>query len=142
MLKQSIKFALVGISSGAVNFLAYNGTRLLLHWLGLLPSFDYLIAELAGFIFSVLWSYLLNRKFVFTDPENQGLPWYRVLLKMYAIYSITGIGFNFLLSVLWVEVLGIPEEIITIINDILGFPITFLLNKFWAFRKAKTRTSK
>ncbi len=135
MLKQALKFALVGISSGGVNFLVHNAVLLLLHLLGIFPNADYLLAEAAGFLLSVLWSYFLSKKYVFNTPEARGLPWYRVLLKMYAIYCIPGIGFNFLLSAIWVEIFGVPKEILTIINDILGFPITFLLNKFWAFRK-------
>ena len=51
------------------------------------------------------------------------------------VYSVTGIGLSSLLSLLWVHVLGIPKEVVTIINDILCFPVNFLLNKYWAFKK-------
>ena len=138
MVKQAIKFSLVGIGSGAVNFLVYNGVLAVLRALHVLPKEDYLVALVAGFILSVLWSFLLSRRYVFTAPAERAVPWYRVLIKMYAVYAITGIGLSSLLALLWVNVLHIPKEIVTILNDIVGFPVTFLLNKYWAFRKKDT----
>lgn len=137
MVKQALKFSLVGCGSGVVNFLAYNGVLAALRALHLLPKEDYLVALAAGFVLSVLWSFLLSRKFVFTSAAERAIPWYRVLMKMYVVYGITGIGMSSLLAVLWVRVLHIPKEIVTLINDILCFPVTFLLNKFWAFGKKK-----
>ena len=84
-----------------------------------------------------LWSFLLSRKFVFTSAAERAVPWHRALIKMYVVYGITGVGLSTLLAVLWVRVLHIPKEIVTLINDILCFPITFLLNKYWAFAKKK-----
>ena len=138
MVKQAIKFSLVGFSSGVVNFLVYNGILAALRALRLLPQKDYLVALVAGFVLSVLWAFCLSRKFVFTSPEEQAVPWYRALIKMYAVYAITGLGLSSLLALLWVNVLHIPKEVVTILNDLAGFPVTFLLNKFWAFRKSKT----
>ena len=138
MVKQAAKFALVGLSSGAVNFLVYNGALAALRALGLLPMGDYMVALAAGFVLSVLWGFVLSRKYVFNSPEERNIPWHRVLIKMYVVYSITGLGLSSLLALLWVRVLHIPKEIVTIINDVVCFPVTFLLNKFWAFRKIKT----
>ena len=138
MVRQALKFALVGFSSGVVNFLAYNGALAALRAMELLPKNDYLLALMAGFVLSVLWSFLMSRKFVFTSPEERAVPWYKALIKMYVVYSITGLGLSSLLSLLWVRGLHLPKEIVTVINDIVCFPVTFGLNKFWAFRKSKT----
>ena len=138
MVKQAFKFALVGLSSGVVNFLVYNSVLAVLQVFGMLPKVDYLVALTAGFVLSVLWSFALSRKYVFCSPQEQAICWYRALLKMYAVYAITGVGLSSLLALLWVNVLHIPKEIVTILNDIVGFPVTFLLNKYWAFRKVKT----
>lgn len=137
MVKQALRFALVGCGSGVVNFLAYNGVLAMLRMLKLFPQVDYLLALAAGFVLSVLWSFLLSRKFVFTSAAERAVPWHRALIKMYVVYGITGVGLSTLLAVLWVRVLHIPKEIVTLINDILCFPVTFLLNKYWAFSKKK-----
>ena len=99
-----------------------------LYWL---PGYDYLVALFFGFVISVAWAFFFNRRFVFRSP---GAPWKESLIKVYITYSITGIGLSSLLSLLWVQVFDIPKEIVTIINDILCFPVNFLLNKYWSFR--------
>ena len=136
-MKQLLKFAAVGIGSGAVNFLVYNAVLFIFQYCHIFAGFDYMIALVAGFLLSVLWSFLLSRKYVFNTPESRAVAWYEALLKMYIVYSITGIGLNSALSLLWVEVLGIPKQIVTIINDIVGFPVTYLLNKYWSFREKR-----
>ena len=140
-MKQLLSFSLVGISSGIVNFLVYNLTVWIFGKLGWFPNIDYLLALLAGFIVCVYWSFLLNRRFVFTSEEERAIPWYKALTKMYLTYAFTGIVLNGLLSYLWVDVLNVPKSIITIINDIIGFPVTFLLTKFWSFRKKSVAES-
>ena len=135
MLKQFLGFSLIGISNGVVNFVVYNGVLLLLGRLGLFPDTDYLIALVCGFIVSVFWSFCLNRKFVFNSEEARSIPWQKALAKMYITYAATGIGLSAVLSGIWIGVLGLPKEIVTILNDIIGFPVTFLLSKFWSFKK-------
>ena len=56
---------------------------------------------------------------------------------MYLAYGFTGLVLNSLLSLLWVDVLGIPEAIISVINDTIAAPVNFLLIKYWSFRKGK-----
>ena len=135
-VKQDLLFAAVGISSGVVNMAVYNGVLFLLRWLKWLPQFDFLIALIFGFVLSVAWSFLLNRRFVFTSPEERAVPWLESLLKVYARYAFPGIGLSSLLSRLWVYVFGIPKEILTVLIDALCFPVSFLLIKYWSFRKS------
>ena len=134
-MKQILKFAAVGIGSGAINCLVYNAFLLCFQYFGIFEGFDYLLALFAGFVLSVLWSFIMSRKFVFTAPEEQVVVWYKALLRMYVVYSVTGVVLSSLLSLLWVEVLDIPKQIVSVINDIVCFPVTFLLNKYWSFRK-------
>lgn len=136
-MKQFLKYTAIGISSGIVNIAVYNFVLLVLDAARFLPEADYLIAIMIGFLISVLWSYLLNRRFVFHSDSTHIVPWYHVLLKMYIAYAFTGIVLSSMLSVLWIEVIGIPKEVITVINDSIGLPVNFLINKFWAFRDRK-----
>ena len=129
---QVLLFALVGFSSALVNLGVYNLTLWCLRTLGWLPRFDFLLALLSGFVISVAWAFWFNRRYVFRAP---GAPWKESLIKVYITYSITGIGLSSLLSLLWVSVFHISKEIVTLLNDILCFPVNFLLNKYWSFRK-------
>ena len=134
-IRQILLFTAVGVSSSAVNWCVYNGMLLVLQSLDQFPGFDFLIAQAFGFLLSVAWSFQLNRRYVFTAPEERAVPWPEILLKVYVTYSVTGIGLSSLLSLLWVYVFDIPKEILTVLNDSLCFPVNFLLNKYWSFRK-------
>ena len=135
-MKQILLFSGVGITSGIVNLGVYNGVLAILQAFGLFSGFDFLIAQAFGFFLSVAWSYLLNRRFVFTSPEERAVPWYSALKKMYVTYAAKGIGLSSLLSLVWVYVLHIPKEILTVLNDTLCFPVNYLLVKYWSFKKS------
>lgn len=139
MVNQVMMFACVGISSGLVNMLVYNCALLCLQMLVGNHDFDFLIAQFFGFVVNVAWGFWLNRRYVFTSPEEQAVPWQTALLKVYATYAFTGIGLSSLLSLVWVYVFDIPKEILTLLNDTLCFPVTFLLNKYWSFSKTSNR---
>lgn len=137
MVKQFLKFILVGIVSAFVNFLVYNLTLLgldIFAW-----QYSYLVAQLVGFYISVLATFLLSRRFVFNSSEERSVPWIKALLKMYLVYSFTGVVINSLLSIFWVQVLEIPREAVSILNDACAGPVNFLLNKVWAFGGNKTK---
>lgn len=125
-------FALVGFSSALVNLGVYNLVLWGLRSFGLFAGFDFLIAQFFGFVISVGWAFFFNRRYVFRTP---GAPWKESLIKVYVAYSLTGIGLSSLLSLLWVYVFHIPKEVLSILNDVLCFPVNFLLNKYWSFRK-------
>ena len=127
-------FGLVGCRSALVHLGVYNLVLWCLRSVGLFPGIDFLIGQFFGFVISVGWAFLLNRRYVFRTP---GAPWKESLLKVYVAYSLTGIGLSSLLSLLWVYVFHIPKEVLSILNDCLCFPVNFLLNKYWSFRKCK-----
>ena len=131
---QVLLFALVGFSSALVNLGIYNLVLWGLQIWGLFPGFDFLIAQFFGFVISVAWAFFFNRRYVFRAP---GAPWKESLIKVYITYSLTGIGLSSLLSLLWVHIFHIPKEIVTVLNDALCFPVNFLLNKYWSFRKKR-----
>ena len=133
---QFVKFAMVGFSNVIVSY----GVYLIFFWIfqtiGILPNTDYLVAQLVGYVLSIFWSFYWNRRYVFADGENTA-PWYKALIKSFIAYSFTGVFLNSALSVLWVQVVGVPKIIAPIINLVINVPVNFLLNKFWAFGKCK-----
>ena len=129
---QVFLFGLVGFSSALVNLGIYNLVLWILQILRWFPGFDFLVAQFFGFVISVAWAFWFNRRYVFRTPDA---PWKESLIKVYITYSLTGIGLSSLFSLLWVHVFGLPKEIVTILNDTLCFPVNFLLNKYWSFKK-------
>lgn len=131
-LIQFIKFGIVGLSNTMISYVIYAGTLLLMQKKNILPQIDYLLAQLIGFMLSVLWSFYWNRRFVFREGAER-VAWPKALLKTYLSYAFTGIFLNSVLSFVWVEYLQIPKLIAPIINLIVSVPLNFILNKFWAF---------
>ena len=136
-LMQFVKFGIVGLSNTVISYVIYVGTLILFQKNNLIPSVDYLVAQVIAFILSVLWSFYWNNKFVFEKADNEERNIVHALIKTYISYAFTGLFLNSILSLLWVEVLGIPKIIAPIINLLVSVPLNFVMNKFWAFRKSE-----
>ncbi|MFV0466068.1 MAG: GtrA family protein [Lachnospiraceae bacterium] len=133
-IMEFVKFGLVGVTNTLVSYLIYVGTLLILRSFGLMPEVDYIAAQILSFVLSVLWSFLLNSKFVFILKEGEKRDWPSALAKAYISYSFTGLFLNSVLLILWVNVFHISEFLGPIINLFVSVPINFIMNKFWAFR--------
>ena len=131
---QFVRFGIVGVSNTAISYFLYVISLWSFKKIGILPEADYLIAQLIGFVLSVLWSFYWNNKMVFVQEEGQQRVWWKALLKTYVSYSFTGLFLNSILLVLWVQVLHISEFVAPIANLLVSVPINFIINKFWAFK--------
>ena len=136
-LMQFLKFGIVGVSNTLISYVLYSGSLLIFRRLKIFPQSDYLIAQVIAFILSVLWYFYWNNKFVFEKADNEERNIVHALIKTYISYAFTGLFLNSILSLLWVEVLGIPKIIAPIINLLVSVPLNFVMNKFWAFRKTE-----
>lgn len=133
-LIQFMKFGIVGLSNTMVSYLIYIVTLLIFQKNKIIPSIDYLVAQVIAFVLSVLWSFYWNNKYVFRQNENQKRNLWKTLVKTYISYAFTGLFLNSILSLMWVEWLGIPKIVAPIINLLVSVPINFVMNKFWTFK--------
>lgn len=137
---QFVKFALVGVwntvFSFAINFgclKLFKATNILNQIVAGTPIRVY-VSNIIAWIISVFVSYLLNEHFVFKMEEGQKRSFWKSLLKSYVSYGFTGLILNNVLAILWVGVLGVPEEVAPLISLIIAIPINFFMNKLWAFK--------
>ncbi len=130
-LMQFIKFSVIGASNAVVAYVLYVVFLMLFEFFGILGGVDYLVSQYLSFFLSVIWSYYWNNRYVF---DNGGRAWYIKLAKMMMVYSVTGIFLSTALLYLMVDVWGWSKLVAPIINIMIGLPINFLLNKYWAFR--------
>ncbi len=144
---QFLKFICVGMINSVVNYVAY----LIVLALG----GHYILANLVGFVLSVLSSYLINSRLVF--EKDEGISGFRVLMKLYVAYAVNGILLTNLFSWLLLDVakferilgglaqltaqLGLSftardlaEIIVPVIVACVLTPLNFVVNKFWAYR--------
>ncbi len=131
---QFVKFGLVGVSNTLVSYLINVFVLIILHTLGMFPRTDYFIANIVAFILSVLWSFYWNNKYVFKQGKKESRNLWRALFKTYLSYIFTGVILSNVLSYVWIEMFDISKYIAPLINSIIGVPINFVLNKFWAFK--------
>lgn len=127
-LLQFIKFGLVGLANTLISYIIYV---ILVFF-----SFHYLLANIVGFLISIINAYYWNNKYVFQVNEKEKQVWWKSFLKTFISYAGTGLILNNILLFLWVDMLGIHEIAAPIINLFISVPINFILNKYWAFKKA------
>lgn len=128
------RFGIVGISNTILFYLIYAAVVLILERINLFTSFDYIIGNIAAWLLSVLWSFFLNRAFVFNAEKNTESLLY-TLFKCYASYALTGLVLNNVLSLIWINGFHLNKMVAPIINLLFSVPINYLLNKYWTFRK-------
>ena len=133
---QFVKFGIVGVSNTVISYLIYLGVIKACEAANMFAKFDYIIATVVSFVLSVLWSFYWNKRFVF-ELEGGMKTMLAALVKTYISYSFSGLFLSSILSVFWVEVVGISKLISPILNLLISVPVNFLLNKFWAFKGEK-----
>ena len=158
LLWQFVKFGLVGVSNTVVSYVTYTVVYFLLR--NQLEDAAIHIANVAGFIISVLNAYFWQSRFVFKESEDgEHRVWWQVLLKTYVSYAFTGLFLTEVLLLFWINVINLgqfldsPAEwlrtsfglnmspkdlavsIAPFLNMVVTIPINFLINKFWAYRQ-------
>lgn len=122
MIKQFIKFGLVGISNTLISLMVY--------YLFLFLDCNYLASNIIAWLVSVLNAYFWNNKYVFKNDVF----WIKGLFKTYASY-----GLSFVLSMLFlwflVEILSISQMIAPVLVLLITTPMNFIMNKYWTFRR-------
>ncbi|MFA0816580.1 MAG: GtrA family protein [Anaerofustis sp.] len=123
LLKQFIKFGIVGVSNTLISLAIY--------YLFVYISSDlYIWGNTVGFVISVLNAYYWNNKYVFKKSSKGNI---KPLLKTYICYGSTFLLGTLLLYVM-VHYLSISAWIAPLINLVITIPINFFLNKIWAFK--------
>lgn len=151
---QFIKFGLVGISNTVVSYVTYSVCYYVFHT-------NAHVANIMGFIISVLNAYLWQSRFVFKESEEgEHRVWWQVLIKTYVSYVFSGLFLTEILLVLWLNVFKISQylspltallenfgiqmttedaavSLAPFLNMVITIPINFCINKFWAYRQKK-----
>lgn len=123
---QFIKFGIVGVSNTLISYVIY----IVCVYIGI----HYIWANTIAFIVSVLNAYYWNSKYVFKQGEADARARIKSAAKLFVSYTATFL-LGTILLVLWVEGLGISENIAPLINYCITIPLNFVLNKFWSFNE-------
>ncbi|MDL2324198.1 GtrA family protein [Ruminococcaceae bacterium OttesenSCG-928-A16] len=127
LLKQFIKFGIVGASNTLISLAIYY------LFVAINPNL-YMVGNIVGFIVSVANSFFWNNRFVFKSENNDWKSIVKRLLRTYVAY-----GFTFILSsallYLQVDILGVSTWLAPLIGLVVTIPLNFIINKLWAYKK-------
>ncbi len=113
--KQFLKFLVVGCAN--------TGLGLIVYWI-LNVFIDYQLAYALAYIAGIVFSYVLNAKWVF----NANLHWKTFVI--FPLVYVVQLLLNMFLLHIFVERFGWSETWAPIVVIILSIPVTFLLSKF------------
>lgn len=119
-----MKFGIVGVSNTMISL----GCYYLLVWLGV----NYLLANAAGFVLSVMNSYFWNSRYVFTDKTEKSRV--RAFVKVFLSYGIS-FCLSSVLMFLFVQVLSVSPYVAPVLRLIFTIPLNYMMNKCWAFKE-------
>ncbi len=123
VIKQFMKFAVVGGINTVIDYLIFSALIYLLH-------VHYLAANIVSFSVAVTNSYILNRRWTFRRGSQQ---WRSEAAKFFII-NIIALGISELLLHLFVERLHVSELLAKAMAIIVVLFWNFVGTRFWAFR--------
>lgn len=123
LFNQFIKFGIVGVSNTLISLAVYYVLVLL--------GVNYLIANTAGFIVSVLNAFYWNNKYVFKSKNQSSKS---KLIKTFVAYGITFV-LSTVLNYLFVDVLNISKFLSPILTLFITIPTNFVFNKLFVYKE-------
>lgn len=134
---QFVRFAIVGVSNTVVSYLLNAGTLWLLQRYNV--RWDYVAGNTVSFFLTVLWAYFWNNRFVFAAQEGHRRIWWRVLMKTYASYALSGLVVSNVLSWVWIDMMGLSKYLAPILNLAVTVPLNFFISKYWAYGEKRNK---
>ena len=134
--RQFIRYCAVGVVNTVVNFAVYALVLFLLDLTGwdgtflTIPDCNAHLATICGFVTMILNSFYWNGHYTFTGPGNRSTA---VLGRVFAVYTLT-MTMQLGLNVLFITLMGLPKLLVNPINQVITIPVSFYLNKHWAFK--------
>lgn len=154
-LVQFVKFGLVGLTNTALSWITTFVVILIvgdlcgLHELVFggftIRNFDANLGNFVGFIVGVINSFLLNKRYVFKDKQEQSEK--KAFAKTFICYGATFllsmVLMNLLLEVAQLHVVlfdkDVSKYVATMLRLLITIPLNFIANKLWAFRDRKPK---
>jgi len=150
---QFIQFGLVGLSNTAISYgvemlcyyvlmrnAGFQGLVALLARMGITVTGEQVritIVTAIAFLVSVTNSFYWNSRYVFRkDTETGRGEMVKTYFRTMASYALTGIILSPAIKI-WLNGLGVPYYLSSILSMAVTIPLNFVMNKFWAYRQTK-----
>ena len=121
MLRQLIKFSLVGVLNTAIHVGVFN---LLFYFM------QYLLAQSIGFLFAVTNSYYINKKWTFKSRDRD----VKREFTRFMIVNLVSLSVNLGCLAALVELYHFNPRVAQLLTVVVSLAVNFTGNKFWTFR--------
>lgn len=125
ILNQLFRYSIVGILNTIIGlsviFLLYNYFH-----------FDYILANVAGYFFGLVNSFIWNKKWTFKSSEH----YTKELIPFLIVFGISYL-INLITVIFMVESLKINPNIAQVLGIAAYSSTNFLINKYWTFSKSR-----
>ena len=121
-----LRYAIVGVLGTAIHF---GVLAALVEFGGVEP----VLASAAGFIVTLIVSYVLNHRWTFASPAR-----HRTAFARYTAVSVLGLGLNSLIMYLAVHVFGLWYILAQALVVMVVPAVNYLLNRSWTFKSARS----
>lgn len=126
---QFLRFCIVGLSNTLIGYVVYS----LCVFLGM----HYLLANLVGFLVSVVNAFYWSNTYVFAKGNGEYRNLYWSFIKTILAYASTGIVLNSILLWLLIDQWHISEYLAPLLILMVTVPTNFIMNKYWSFKTKK-----
>lgn len=125
--QEIINYLIVGALTTLVSIAVYGIFTKLFH-------VNYMISNVISWIFSVLFAYIANKKFVFkTKCDNE----IEILIEIYQFlkYRILSLVIDVLLMYVFVELITLDDMIAKVLVQIIVIVLNYVFSKLFVFKK-------
>ena len=126
---QFVKFCVVGLSNTLIGYVVYSFCVFI--------GIHYLLANLIGFLVSVINAFYWSDKYVFKRENGEYRNNYASFIKTILAYASTGILLNSILLWLLIDRWRVSEYVAPILILFVTVPANFIMNKYWSFKTKK-----
>lgn len=127
ILRQMAKFVITGVIATAIDWAIF-------YVLVYLVQMDPLIAQIFSFLFSTLFNYYSNTKWVFDTTKNKTR---RRLVTEFFILSAIGLGISEALLALFINVLSVNDMLAKVITTAIVMVFNFVTRKLFLEERKK-----
>lgn len=122
-ITELIKYAVCGVITSAFNLAVFYG----MVYVGI----NYLVANVLSYALAVVFSYVLNEKYVFTVEHT------RSRIVRYILLRVASVAVDSLLLYVFVSILNGDVVISKLVVSLIVILGTYVINKLFVFAKAK-----
>ncbi len=94
-------------------------------------------ATIIGQILSITFAYVTNKIWVFESKTNNGKELVKEMVSFYGCRGATFLLDLFVVTKLFIEILGYPDVPVKIIGNVAIILLNYLFSKLWIFSKKK-----